>query len=421
MDNKGRSTEAPSAVPFDAEAAGEEVNRTWRRVIRRRSFLQAGVGLGVAAAALPTGALLAPTAEAASNGSKGGRLPKGDVAILRFLQAVETVENDLWVQYNELGGFNGISNGNTHFATAGVAAAYVAALVNLDGDMPQYISDNADDELSHMLFLAAYLRSRGEEPADLSQFATQPPSKVTGVPNNPRLTNLQNLNVDTSFYTRYRSTENPDAPFNATFTGPTGLTIVNFPGIPRNDDDNRNATAAQQNHIQAIANTASFHFAFIEQGGSSLYPILALKVTDLEVLRVVLSIGGTEIDHFSLWHDKLSGAVSQSPANPTPPLSDTFNNNGSTATATFPALPAGTPGSDSLTQTNLILAEPCDFISESLPECSVIRPTSVEQGGAVATINAFAADGLFAKGSPLFDRLMELAEQADEARRQGPQ
>ena len=416
MHNERHGTAAPSEAPGApvSSSVGHDVHAAWQRVVRRRSFLRAGVGLGVATTALPTSALLAPTVAAAAEGRSSGRLSKGDVAILRFLQAVETVENDLWVQYNELGGNNGIANGAASFPVAGQDAAYVAALKNLDGDMPQYISDNADDELSHMLFLAAYLRSKGATPADLSPFATQPPSAVPGVPNTKRLTNLQNLTVDTSFYTRYRSTENPDAPFNASFTGPAGLSIEDEPAIPRNPGDD-----APPNHIQAIANTAAFHFAFIEQGGSSLYPILALKVTDLEVLRIVLSIGGVEVDHFSLWHDKLGGAVSAASAGGVAPLTDPTN-----PKATFPDLNQPLAGQDQeLRQTNLILAEPCDFISESLPECSVIRPTSVEQGGAVATINAFKADGLFGTGNlfneALFDALIELAEQADGARRKG--
>jgi len=63
-----------------------------------------------------------------------GTLSKGDAALLRFAAAVELIEADLWQQYNELGGVQG---GNP---------AYMAALSNLDGDMPQYISDNTDDE-----------------------------------------------------------------------------------------------------------------------------------------------------------------------------------------------------------------------------------------------------------------------------------
>src|SRR5205823_14798341 len=65
-----------------------------------------------------------------------------------------------------------------------------------------------------------------------------------------------------------------------------------------------NRTRKTSKLVTFIANTAGFHFAFIEQGGSSLYPALAQKVTNLEVLRVLLSIGGSEIMHFQTWHDK---------------------------------------------------------------------------------------------------------------------
>ena len=61
-------------------------------------------------------------------------------------------------------------------------------------------------------------------------------------------------------------------------------------------------------HLQAIANTAAFHFPSVEAGGTSLYPSLAQRVTDAEVLRIVLSIGGTEAMHFQTWQDKAGNA-----------------------------------------------------------------------------------------------------------------
>src|SRR5207302_10965028 len=71
-----------------------------------------------------------------------------------------------------------------------------------------------------------------------------------------------------------------------------------------------------------------------------------------------------------------------------------------------------------LTQTNKILPEPCNFISKRLPRCSVIRPTSTQNGGAVATVKAFTEDGLFI-GQPaaLFELSMQLAIAADAVRR----
>src|SRR6266550_134716 len=186
-----------------------------------------------------------------------------------------TEEAVLWQQSNELGGVQG---GNP---------AYIAALSNLDGDMPQYISDNTDDELSHAAFLNAYLISKGEEPVDLDAFRTLPSSQATGSKDVGRLTNLLKLNVDLSWYTRYRSAKNPD--FGLKFKGP--FTIENQPAIPLNDDDTPPTQAQpvppatpQEARMQAIANTAGFHFAFIEQGGASLYATLAFKATDPEVL-----------------------------------------------------------------------------------------------------------------------------------------
>jgi hypothetical protein len=190
-----------------------------------------------------------------------GKLSRGDAALLRLAAAVELIEADLWQQYNELGGVQG---GNP---------AYIAALSNLDGDMPQYVAHNTDDELSHAAFLNAYLISRGEEPVDLDPFRTLPSSQATGAKNIGRLTNLMKLNVDLSWYTRYRSTQNPD--FEVKFKGP--FEIHNQPATPPNDADTPPDQAQpvppatpQEARMQAIANTAGFHFAFIEQGGASL-------------------------------------------------------------------------------------------------------------------------------------------------------
>jgi hypothetical protein len=222
------------------------------------------------------------------------------------------------------------------------------------------------------------------------------------------LTNLLKLNVDLSWYTRYRSGKNPD--FGVKFKGP--FTIENQPAIPLNDNDtppNQDQpvppTSPDQSRMQAIANTAGFHFAFIEQGGASLYPTLAFKATDPEVLRILISIGGVEIDHFGLWHDKAGNAVAQPLAGVTDPKTG----------LTFPDLNAR---NSELDQTNLILPEPCEFISKSLPPCSVIRPTLTQNGGAVATIKAFTDDLLFLGQSPAFFSLVHrLAIEADSVRR----
>src|SRR4029077_1770547 len=159
-------------------STGEDVQRHWQGVVKRRSFLK---GLGIAGATLSAGALLATESNAQDTGSSR-KLSRGDAALLRFAAAAELIEADLWQQYNELGGVNG---GNP---------AYMAALSNLDGDMPQYISDNTDDELSHAAFLNAYLASKGAVPVNLDPFRTLPSSKATGARNKGRLTNLLNLN-----------------------------------------------------------------------------------------------------------------------------------------------------------------------------------------------------------------------------------
>lgn len=376
------SNEPNSSLP-----AEDDVQLHWQGVVKRRSFLK---GISIAGATLAAGAMVGKLSAQTTHSSR--QLSKGDTALLRFAAAAELIEADLWQQYNELGGVQG---GNQ---------AYIVALSNLDGDMPQYIADNTDDELSHAAFLNAYLISKGEEPVDLDAFRTLPSSQATGAKNIGRLTNLMKLNVDLSWYTRYRSTQNPD--LGAKFRGP--FTIHNQPAIPLNDTDTPPnqiqpvpPVTPQENRMQAIANTAGFHFAFIEQGGASLYPTLAFKATDPEVLRILVSIGGVEIDHFGLWHDKAGNAVSQPLAGASDPETG----------LTFPDL--NTPHSE-LDQTNLILPEPCTFISKSLPQCSVIRPTDTRNGGAVATIKAFTDDLLFlGQSAAFFDFVNQLAIEAD--------
>jgi hypothetical protein len=371
----------------------DEVNAQWARVVRRRSFLK---GMGMAGATLTAGTLLAGEGMAQSARRKGGKLTKGDAAILQFLAAAEILESDLWTQYAELGGANG---GNP---------AYILALQNLDADMPQYITDNTDDELSHAAFLNAYLRSKGEAPVNLDKFRTLPSSQATGAKQIGRLTNLMNLNVDLSWYTRYRSHRNPD--LGANIKGP--FTISNEPAIPLNDTDtppNQPQPVPPQTpreaRMQAIANTAGFHFAMIEQGGSSLYTTLAQHVHDAEVLRIVVSIGGVEIDHFGLWHDKAGNAVAQPLAGVTDPVTG----------LKFPDL--NNPATE-LTQTNKVLAEPCTFLSKNLPPCSVIRPSSTKNSGAIAAVTGLTNDLLFDGQSPqFFELITALASEADDAQR----
>jgi hypothetical protein len=385
----------------------------------RRSFLKNGM---VAAGAATMGAALLPgVSKAFGREEDEDRSPVtgGDIAILRFLSALEQVEADLWIQYAELGGATnqGLSpidlQQNGKKIVTGLAPAYITGLLVLDGDMPQYIADNTDDEIGHHAFLNNYLQSKGGKAVDLSHFATLPPSQVSGVPQKGRLTNLKQLTVDTSWWTRYRSAKtNPD--LGGTFENAVpDLAKGQHPAIPLNDgdlvlDSNGNIS----NHLQAIANTAGFHFAFIEQGGSSLYPALAQKVTSLEVLRVLLSIGGSEIMHFQTWHDKAGNATHITDGDLTfPDLNRGIDpNNGNT----------GTNVADKF-QSNLIMPEPTVFLSPKFGPVSIIRPTSTQQGGAVASVVSFVDDGLFLdptnKNTGIVDVLMRLAEEADEARR----
>src|SRR3984957_8687096 len=276
--------------------------------IGRRSFMKR-LGMAGAAAALPVGPLLPSQTRAGASGYRSGPEPgRGDVAILRFLAAAELIEADLWTQYAELGGIG--DNQPVEVNPNPTMNNYQLALSNLDGDGPQYITSNTLDELSHADFINAFLESRGAEPVNFDEFRTLEGSTATGSSGIKRLTNLMHLNVDTSWYVRYRSATNPD--LGATF--PDAIQLQNVTAIPRNNNDFNGSTNPNfkgNNHIQAIANTAAFHFGFIEQGGSSLYATLSQKVTDPEVLEITLGIGGDEIAHFLEWVDFAGNGVQQ--------------------------------------------------------------------------------------------------------------
>jgi hypothetical protein len=367
-----------------APASGEQ----GASLLARRSFLKRA-GLG-GAALLPAGSLLSSSV-AAQAGGLGGGLSNGDVAILRLLAAAEILEADLWQQYQE------IALGN---------ASFIQAIQMLDGDMPTYVRQNTRDEFSHAAFLNSYLAAKGQPMVSLKPFLRLPSSQAPGANKSAqRLTNLMNLTVDTSWYLRYRSAGNPD--FGDSF--PQIVNLVNVPGIPNSD------LPVGSDDMQFIANTAGFHFATIEQGGASLYTSMLPKATSREAIRIIGSIGGTEIQHFELWQDKAGNAP------PVPALT----------AARFPQLPVapsvnGTSfypgdGTDpaSPQDTNQVFPFPCTFISPHLEPCSVIRPTSTKKAGAVAAFNGFMAMGLFqGQHDDFFDFVFGLAAEADEAQRE---
>ena len=348
----------------------------------RRTFLAKGAVAG--ALTLGAGRLLLDTPAALA----GDSLPSGDVAILKFLAAAELLEADVWKQYNELGGVQ-----DREVAGGSGNRAYTKALEVLDEDMPQYIHDNADDEQSHADFINAYLQARGQQPINLDPFRTLPSSKASGAAQIGRLTNLTQLTVDTSYWTRYRSdSKNPDLGDSLNHAVP-GLAAGKFPAIPRSDAD-----LHPHKHLQAIANTAAFHFGMIEQGGTSLYASLAQRASDPEVLRILLSIGPTETMHFQTWQDKAGNA---------PPLTDPTNG------LVFPDLSKG----DETLKPNRIMPEPTVFLDRKFPICSIIRPTETV-GAALGAVKGLAASGLFnGQSQAFFTAATALAEAADAATR----
>ena len=364
----------------------DETRMHARRRISRRTFLGASVAVG--AGAFGTSLLPAIPAEA------GQGITPGDAAVLRFLSALEILETDFWQQYNELGG---IQDGEVPGGSG--SKAYTKALSELDADMAQYIHDNTEDEFAHFTFINSYLMAQGATPVNLDRFRTLPSSQATGADQSKkRLTNLMQLTVDTSWWTRYRSrTKNPDPPFNDTFPQAVpSIATGQHPAIPRTDKD-----LTPANHLQFIANTAGFHFATIEQGGSSLYPSLAQRVSSVEVLRILISIGPTETMHFQTWQDKAGNA---------PAITDP------TTGLSFPDLNKPPFGGEDF-QTNLIMPEPTLFLDRKFPGVSIIRPTETT-GAAHGAVKFLTDMGLFlGQSQEFFATLSDLATRADAAQR----
>jgi len=361
-----------------------------RRSFSRRAFLRGSLAAGAGTIGVGMLGNLSNV-----KASRGGLTP-GDAALLRFAAAAELLEADFWIQYNELGG---IPDSEVPGGTGN--ALYTNALNVLDEDMSQYVHDNTDDEITHHQFLNAYLVAHGEAPVNLDRFRTLMGSTASGV--NPaligrRLTNLTQLTIDNSWWTRYRDdSHNPDLDPNHVFPQVVPTLAVNqHTAIPRTDADTNDP-----NFLQAIANTAAFHFPTIEQGGNSLYPSMALRATHEEVLRILISIGPTETMHFQTWSDKAGNAPALTAVDPVTGVS-----------VTFPDLSGG----GELFQNNLIMPEPCPFLDRNLPIVSIIRPTNTE-GVAMSVVQFLTDMGLFIGQSPAFFQLLhELAEAADHTR-----
>jgi hypothetical protein len=367
-----------------------------RRKVPRRTFL---CRMGLGAIALAPGAALFSSASNAfgeEDAIESG-IRVGDAALLRFAAALELLEADFWIQYNELGGVQ-----DSEVPGGSGNPDYTEALEIIEDEMGDYIHDNTDDEITHHRFLNAYLVSKGAAPANLGGFRTLMGSTATGVnPNRvgKRLTNLTQLTLDTSWWTRYRDdAHNPDLDPNHVFPQAVpSLHTGQHTAIPRTDAD-----TSHPNFLQAIANTAAFHFPTIEQGGNSLYPSMAQRATSVEVLRILISIGPTETMHFQTWSDVAGNA---------PPLSAVDPVTG--VRVTFPDLEV----ENELFDKALIMPEPCPFLSRNLPRCSIIRPTKT-QGVAMGALKFLTDMGLFIGQSPAFFSYMtRLAQEADAARR----
>src|SRR5260370_23993723 len=287
----------------------------------RRSFFKmtaGGAAVGIPGFALMNGAEIAFAGPMPS-------LNDSDVAVLQFLAVAELVESDLWGQYCELATNN---------------PGYRNALQRIDESLPEYICGVLEDERSHATFINAFLVAAGKTPINLDPFRTLPSVPVEGAKNFGRLTNLKNLTVDTSYYQRYRQAGNPD--FGDAFAQIAN--IVNQPTVPTSE-------SIGGDELRSIAQTAAFHFASIQQGGSSLYNSFITKVPNLHVVAILASIGPMEVYHFAVLQTAL-GRIrkTESPHDPN-----------------FPHIPEDPNRGD-------IMPEPCTFLDNNLPVCSVITP-----------------------------------------------
>ncbi|MDQ6705148.1 MAG: hypothetical protein M3Z85_04175 [Acidobacteriota bacterium] len=326
----------------------------------RRSFFRgaaaagASVGLSTLAGVRPAVAQVAP------------KITPGDFDILRFLAAAETLETDLWDQYWELAAGN---------------EAYGRALNKIEDELVTYTCDVAANERSHEQLINAFLVANGQAPVLLDDFRTLPSSKAIGAQQLGRLTNLLSLTVDTSWYLRYRDPGNPD--FGDTY--PQFVEIKDKAVIPPSDH-------ISEESMQLIANSAAFHFANSEELGASIYPALAQKVTNIEVLKILLSIGPTEAYFFAAFHQSLEGL----PA---------ISGDG----LVFPDVKTDHLGGHHIPRNS-------KFLQPGLPQTRVIRPISTALAGAVNQIVSGTKANLFkGQSGQFFDFMMGLAIKADAA------
>jgi hypothetical protein len=311
------------------------------------------------------------------------RLAKGEIAVLKFLIALELIENDVWQQYDELGG-----------TAARMQNNYQSAFQFLNRHASKYITSNAVNEIGHLTFLTTCLESEGVEPTSLEEFRILRGSKATGTQSIDRLTNLMYVNIDASWDIRLRSDDQRGYPQD--------FYIAHRPTIPYSDSE-----LADTSHVQALANAAALHFRYIEEGVSSLYTSLSQRVKRAKVLRITLGIGGQEISHFLEWVNFASNVLHKLDDSDTAMANHVVTFPNSEATSRRPSY-----------QTSPRFSSRGTSIRRDLPHNAVIRPMNVRFGSAVATIQSFIESGLFRGQSTNFLRtLTTLAEEADAALR----
>jgi hypothetical protein len=309
-----------------------------------------------------------------------GELTKNDIAILRFLSALELIESDVWQQYEELGGVK-----------LGSQDPYRLALQSLDDNLSHFITSCALDEISHTTYLTLYLESEGVDPVNLDRYRTLRGSRAAGALNFGQLTNLQHLNLDLGVWAAPSSGESR---WKDRYLTPDADRIIGLQSIPSTDAD-----LEEPSEVRVIAKTALLHFGYLENLVSKLYVSLSQRIRRVKILEVTFGIGGNEIAHYHASLDLARNVIQGSQFL----MDDSERSTAGRPVASSPYF--------------LERERPTRSLHGAAgPDESVRRPAGSDLSLAAETIARLAEGGLFIGQSPTFTHtLFQMAHEADRA------
>lgn len=314
-----------------------------------------------------------------------GALSTRDIAVLKFLSAVESIESDVWRQYEELAGVK-----------HGAQDPYRLALQSLDDSASHYVTSCTRDEISHSMYLNSYLESEGIDPIDLDRFRILQGSRASGSLRVGRLTNLMHLNLDIT-YTKQHTGESDSA--EACSSSKT-MRVLNLGSIPAADGD-----LEDESEVRALARTAALHFGFFEGLVTNLYEHFTHSIRRVKVLEIAFGIGGNELAHLLDSASLVSNAQFEMPC----------RNDGSSAGDGVQAEAASAED-----DVNGNRADRFSQASSLIMGEEGVWGGGTHRGGAwlgaVGTIRSLWENGLFAGQVPAFTRaILSMAEEADRA------